>query len=245
MISRLFALGIVAAFATLAGCAQDDVDASSAKVKTADGAENDLSSQRIRVIGTIDSGDTKRSTYSPPVAPAYAFRASAGDTITIDVRSTVGDAIVLLTDDRFNSIAYNDDAKQTSYDARIVYTLPATTQTTSYRIVFADYDSHPAPFDVALSIKAGPGVSSGGPTCSYGDDIYHVGDHFRAGDGCNTCTCTATGIDCTKSICSCNPDSEPDKHYILTPQECQTSTWSCPAGQQKFQNECGCGCRRP
>ena len=42
-------------------------------------------------------------------------------------------------------------------------------------------------------------------TCEDGDGtVYNVGDSFDAGDGCNTCTCTDSGlIACTLMACVC------------------------------------------
>ena len=235
MISRLFAFGLVAAFAVLAGCSQD-----APETETVEAGESELAQQRPRLLGTITSGDVKTgSYYSPPQPRAWAFHAQAGDTVTIDVTSNVGDAIAYLTDDRYNVIAYNDDFRQTTRNAQIVYTLPRTVQSTSFRIVFADYDALPAPFDVALSID-----TSAGAVCTYGPNVYHVGDHWKAGDGCNTCTCGLGGIDCSKSVCACNPDREPDKIYMYTPEQCLTVHVTCAHGFEPFTNDCGCGCRK-
>ncbi|MFO0736818.1 MAG: hypothetical protein U0270_13115 [Labilithrix sp.] len=201
--------------------------------------ESALASQRPRLLGLIDAGDVKSGYYyTPPQPRAWAFHAKAGDTITIDVQSNVGDAVAYLTDDRYNVLSYNDDFRQTTRNAQIVYTLPANTEVTSYRIVFADYDALPAPFDVALAVEAGG-------TCTVGSTVYHVGDHFVAPDGCNTCSCTTRGIDCSKKVCACNPGGEPDKIYMYTPDQCVNVHVTCSAGLEPFWNDCGCGCRRP
>lgn len=240
MISRLFAVGSVAVFAALAGCSQDSSDSS--EEEAAEVGDSALAQQRPRLLGTITSGATKTGYYyTPPQPRAWAFHAKAGDLITIDVSSDTGDAIAYLTDDRYNVIAYNDDFRKVSRNAQIVYQLPATTQATSFRIVFADYDALPAPFDVALAVDTG---GSGG-ACTYGSTIYHVGEHWPARDGCNTCTCGVGGVDCTKNVCACNPDSEPDKIYMYTPEQCLTVHVTCSGGLQPFQNDCGCGCKRP
>jgi hypothetical protein len=236
MISRLFAVGLVAALAALAGCSQD----APGDAETVESGESALAQQRPRLLGTITSGDVKTGIYyTPPQPRAWAFHAKAGDTVTIDVSSNTGDAVAYLTDDRYNVIAYNDDFRNVSHNAQIVYTLEPTIQATSFRIVFADYDALPAPFDVALAVD-----TSQGAVCTYGSNVFHVGDHWPARDGCNTCTCGVGGIDCTKQVCSCNPDGEPDKIYMYTPEQCQTVHITCTAGHVPFQNECGCGCRK-
>lgn len=234
MMSRLFAFGLVAAFAVLAGCSQDEPPPGE---KAAVG-ESDLTTQRPRLLGLLDAGTMRSGYYLPQQPGAWAFHANPGDTITIDVTSDVGDAVAYLTDDRYRVLAYNDDYVPTSRDAQIVYTVPPTSQATSFRIVFVDYEARLASFDVALRIDPAA-------TCSYGTNRYHVGDQFPAGDGCNTCTCTSEGIDCTKLVCACNPDDEPEKIYMFTPQQCLSVHVTCSAGLQPFQNPCGCGCKRP
>jgi Pacifastin inhibitor (LCMII) len=45
-------------------------------------------------------------------------------------------------------------------------------------------------------------AGDGGVTCVYGGVVYHPGDAFPAGDGCNRCSCLATGVAaCTKIAC--------------------------------------------
>lgn len=231
MISRLFAFGLVAAFAAIAGCSREEPADEIAA------GESDLAQQRPRLLGTMEPGEVKESRYAPPRPSAWAFHAKAGDKITIDVTSRIGDAIAYLTDDRYTVIAYNDDFEQTSRNAQIVFTLPEATQTTSFRIVFADYDALPAPFNVALAVESGT-------TCSYGSNIYHVGDHFPANDGCNTCTCGNEGINCTKQVCDCHPGGDPDKIYMFTPEQCLTVHVTCSPGLEPFSNQCGCGCKK-
>jgi len=51
---------------------------------------------------------------------------------------------------------------------------------------------------------------SGGTLCSYNGHEYALGDVFPAGDGCNSCTCTATGASCTKLACAdAGADADP------------------------------------
>jgi hypothetical protein len=49
------------------------------------------------------------------------------------------------------------------------------------------------------SSSAGTGTSSAG--CEWNGDRYAVGASFPAGDGCNSCTCSASGVSCTEADC--------------------------------------------
>jgi len=41
------------------------------------------------------------------------------------------------------------------------------------------------------------------PTCEYNGLVYKSGDSFKAGDGCNTCSCNEKGgVICTKMLCT-------------------------------------------
>jgi len=82
--------------------------------------------------------------------------------------------------------------------------------------------------------------------CQYGGYGYSAGDSFPALDGCNTCSCSASGeVACTQKACACNPGTDP-LHYVLTdPQQCNVSDYECPANTMPFQNACGCGCEQP
>jgi hypothetical protein len=47
-----------------------------------------------------------------------------------------------------------------------------------------------------------PDGGSSGAECTWEGTTYAAGEHFAAGDGCNTCTCTDEGeVSCTKSAC--------------------------------------------
>src|SRR5258707_972989 len=43
----------------------------------------------------------------------------------------------------------------------------------------------------------------GGPDapCAYNGRGYNVGDVWPQGDGCNSCSCTTSGVSCTKRAC--------------------------------------------
>ncbi len=73
-----------------------------------------------------------------------------------------------------------------------------------------------------------------------------AGDQKDAGDGCNTCSCTETGLwICTEMACPCNPQAEWNRQYMSTnPQECTLLDYACPEYTTQFANECGCGCEQ-
>lgn len=118
--------------------------------------ESDLTGGTPQYLGPIASGETKTVAYTnPPKYRAFGFSAAGGDKITIDVKSTnYGDAMAWITTTGWKSIVSNDDASAKTLDSHIEYTVPAGTASKSYRLVFRDYDSLPASFDVSLSIES-------------------------------------------------------------------------------------------
>jgi hypothetical protein len=46
------------------------------------------------------------------------------------------------------------------------------------------------------------------PVCAYDGESYQVGASFPSSDGCNTCECSLTGVECTMRLCI--PDAGPD-----------------------------------
>lgn len=139
----------LAATTSLAGCSAEQKSGD----ELATSAE-ELKLSGVRYLGQIANGETRSTAYSePPRYRAFGFSAKAGDEITIDVKSTYGDAMAWLTDYRYNALAANDDASPYTLDAKVTYTIPAGTTKRTYRIVFRDYDLLDATFDVKLSIK--------------------------------------------------------------------------------------------
>ncbi|PKN31812.1 MAG: hypothetical protein CVU63_21985 [Deltaproteobacteria bacterium HGW-Deltaproteobacteria-20] len=82
--------------------------------------------------------------------------------------------------------------------------------------------------------------------CTYEGQDYLPGDSFPALDGCNTCSCTDSGmVACTKMACVCNPAEEWWRQYVATdPSTCAVIKYSCPPKTFHFANECGCGCEQ-
>lgn len=96
--------------------------------------------------------------------------------------------------------------------------------------------------------KRDPGASSGACVqgCIQGRDSHAVGDSFPSADGCNTCSCTESGVACTKKACACDPAREQHRQYKLKdPNECKVAFFQCPVGAKPFFNDCGCGCEQP
>ena len=239
MSSRGFsAFAFVSAMVAVAGCSSSN-EASSSK-ENIDSYESELRLATPRYLGQIANGESKTSAYvNPPAFRAFGFTAKGGEEITVDVKSLNGDAMGWITTTVFDVLASNDDASPRTLDSKVVYKVPAGTPSKAYRIVFRDYDLLDATFSVKLSIN------SSTVTCTYEGETYKPGASVAAKDGCNTCSCSASGnVACTKMACApaCNPEAEPWRTYVGTPTTCQTIRYTCTASKRSFQNACGCGC---
>ena len=241
--SRVFsALGFVLVAAVSASAS---VGCSSAPAEKEDIGtyEGELRLASPRYLGQIANGETKTTFYSnPPRYRAYGFWAKGGDEITADVKSLYGDGMGWITTSSYDAVAANDDASSSTLDAKVVYKVPAGAASRAYRIVFRDYDHLDASFSVTLTIK-----SSAPPppvTCDYNGSTYNEGDSFPSEDGCNDCSCSASGVACTKRACVCNPATETWRRYLGTPTTCQMIRYSCNADERSFSNSCGCGCEK-
>lgn len=191
-----------------------------------------------RYLGAIGDGQTRTVSYSePPPYRSLGFDAVGGDEVTVTVASPDRDAVVWITDANYNVLAYNDDEEYGTLNAKVFYKVPSGLDKRSYRIVLRDFDLQDARFAVALTIAK--------PHCDYNGVSYAVGQSFPAPDGCNTCTCNASGVTCGQKQCVCDPDNEPWRNYVGTPATCPTIRYTCQDGTRPFQNACGCGCERP
>jgi hypothetical protein len=142
---------VVAGLAALTGCASTDASSK----ESIDSSESDLKLSSPQYLGQIANGETKTSNYrNPPRYRAFGFSASAGDQITVTVKSAYGDAMGWITTSGYTVLAANDDASSSTLDSKVVYTVPDGTATKAYRIVFRDYDLLDATFSVKLAIKA-------------------------------------------------------------------------------------------
>jgi hypothetical protein len=73
-----------------------------------------------------------------------------------------------------------------------------------------------------VGVLAACGDDGGSSACSYQDRTYGIGDVFPTGDGCNSCTCTVTGVACTEIACA-------DAGVDANPASC-APTSGCPSG---------------
>lgn len=94
-----------------------------------------------------------------------------------------------------------------------------------------------------LAVVAACG-SSDSTSCDYMGSSYERGAVFAAGDGCNTCSCTELGVECTTIDCTAQPDANPT--LVCGPTGgCPTAplcgTVCCNAGEQCVGGECRCG----
>jgi hypothetical protein len=129
--------------------------------------KSDAFSSRMKILGTLASGQTSAAvahSKSPPFR-AYRFAARRDDFVDVRVRSTSGDAVAWLVNGSFQIIAENDDADG-SFDAHLTAVLPGNSDpaNVSYYVVYRDFDPESrAPFTVQLAIEAAaqtdPGVA--------------------------------------------------------------------------------------
>jgi hypothetical protein len=82
--------------------------------------------------------------------------------------------------------------------------------------------------------------------CMEGRTARALGETFPASDGCNTCTCSESGVACTEKACQCDPEREKNREYRIRDQnQCKAALYRCPEGAKPFVNTCGCGCEQP
>jgi hypothetical protein len=189
---------IVAVFAVVvAGCGaggKTDVNEDFTELASLDD-KSDAFSYRMRVLGALSYGETSpsRRYQNPPRFRAYTFSGKAGDAVEVTVASPdgSGDAVAWITDNRFNVLAFNDDASASTFDAHLTATLP---RASTYYVIYREYALDRANFTVSLT---GPAAG-----CVYNGATYSEGDNFTAADYCNTCTCGPNGfVGCTKKFC--------------------------------------------
>lgn len=234
MSSRLL-VGLLGLLVSVTGCALHDASEGDGVATS----EDEIRLKGIHYLGRIASGQTRSAYYYAPRYRAYAFEAKGGDEITVDVRSTWGDAVAWITDSNYRTLAFNDDDPSAyTLDSKVSYVVPEDQPSRAYRIVFRDYDELDAVFHVTLAIDSAPA------SCTYDDRTLAIGASVEAGDGCNTCTCGEDGaVSCTELTCkTCDPAAETHRSYVGTPEQCAVIRFSCPAGQLPFANACGCGC---
>jgi hypothetical protein len=82
-------------------------------------------------------------------------------------------------------------------------------------------------------LAVGCGSHDAGGSCTYQGHVYAIGDVAPAGDGCNHCTCTMSGMSCTKLACA-------DAGTDAPPGTC-TAEGGCPSGPACGAVCCGAG----
>ena len=113
--------------------------------------KSDTFSYRMKIAGSLSYGQTQTVAYTKtPRYRAVKFAGNAGDQVDAWVRSTDGDAVAWLLDNSFHIVASNDDADDTTLDAHLTATLPASTSATHY-IVFRDYQLTSSHFAITLA----------------------------------------------------------------------------------------------
>jgi hypothetical protein len=147
MASNLARLGSLAAIAFLASaCASS----SSAKDDVTDATTQDLSLRSLRLVGSLDYGQTSAPVhYARPRYTAFKFAGQSGDDVDVWVRSPNGDPVAWVLDDGFKVVAMNDDASTTDTSSHIKVKLPANASATHY-VVVRDYWRAPMSFTVEL-----------------------------------------------------------------------------------------------
>jgi hypothetical protein len=147
--------------------------------------KSDAFSSHMKILGTISPGGSARVHYSnPPKYRGFTLEAPASLAADVWVRSTNGDAMVWILDDKNHVVAKNDDASSGTTDAHVTATLAAG----SYTIALREYDSHTADLTLTLSSPCTP------TTCA-----AHHWDCGTASDGCGRaldCGACDSGFTC-------------------------------------------------
>lgn len=87
-------------------------------------------------------------------------------------------------------------------------------------------------------------TKSSDAACRYNGTSYALGDVFPAGDGCNSCTCTASGPNCTTLACV---DGGVDANPLSCgafggcPEGPVCGTLCCKSGERCVNGTCQCG----
>ena len=108
------------------------------------------------LLGSLSYGQSSGPVWYrvPPRFRGFSFEGTAGDVVTIDVRSRRGDAVAWVIDSAGNVLGFNDDAAPSTLDAHVEATLA---ETGTHYIVFRDYWLRRNWFTVELAgTPAGP-----------------------------------------------------------------------------------------
>jgi hypothetical protein len=115
--------------------------------------KSDAFSSKLRLLGTLDEGTTRRVYYTP--SPTFRGYKLEGDSIDVWVRSESGDgdALAWLLDESFRVVKKNDDADDTTYDSHIKSALKAGV---GHYLVLRDYNYAKGWFSVERAAAASP-----------------------------------------------------------------------------------------
>ncbi|EYF03285.1 hypothetical protein [Chondromyces apiculatus] len=88
----------------------------------------------------------------------------------------------------------------------------------------------PAVLTGCIIVSSDGSSNDDGAPCSMEGQGYNVGDSFPSDDGCNTCTCTESGIACTEAACApitCDTPAGPVPVGTSFPADDGCNTCSC------------------
>jgi len=134
-------------------------------------AKSDSFSKKLKVLGALNLGDSKTTSYTQtPIYRGWTVAAANDGYVHIQVSSTQGDAMVWLLDDHFNIMGLNDDANRNTTDSELGFIVAAG----NYYVVIRDYNYESHKFTVTLdggSLKLGGGGKPApapppAPTCT-------------------------------------------------------------------------------
>ncbi len=185
----------------------------------------DAFSTKMKIVGSLDYGHTSDAVrYSKtPRYRAFKFGGNAGDSVDVWVRSTHGDPVAWVLDNKFHVLAMNDDADDRTTDAHVTVTLPASTSITHY-IVFRDYALATHDFTVEL------GGGASWANCATDADCVAL----PSGGCCPDGTLTAVNADQTAAFdlattCTAIPRPLCPNHMVLDSRvaQCNFATNRC------------------
>ena len=87
-------------------------------------------------------------------------------------------------------------------------------------------------------------TKSGDGACVHNGTSYAVGEVFPVGDGCNSCTCTTSGLSCTMLTCAdAGVDANPAAcgPFGGCPEGPACGTLCCNSGEHCMNGTCQCG----
>jgi len=149
---------VVVSMVVLSGCAAVGKTESDEDFSDLGGLDEkgDAFSYRLKMLGRLGAGESHRTLYSStPRFRGYDFVGKGGDRVDIWVRSSHGDALSWLLDDKFNVLAKNDDADATTLDSHLEAVLPgAGDALRRFQIVMRDYDLESHYFTTSFAISA-------------------------------------------------------------------------------------------